>query len=313
MPGGRKSKIDEGSGGSSSYYRWVISSRGEAVFDHKQTKVFYPGYQELIEVDVGIAPLLLTLWDAGIMTCNSCEENEPGIMWIEFYSMKDVEKFLMIQIRTLGNRIHKYPEANDWFCYRILGQGGDQLSPWRFDAHPNVSPARPNQRSLYSKNTSECSVELSVSVRFPKEDYQIVLDLISNYLMRGNDNFEELSDEEWNYVKHYLPPQPLRGRKRSDDRRALNGILYVLKTGCNWCELPRRYGSYETAHRRLKQWSTEGVLDPILSNTKGGQACKERLSQYLTDIDDHHMAPQSRRAKYMTSMKGEMAPMSVSR
>jgi hypothetical protein len=49
-------------------------------------------------------------------------------------------------------------------------------------------------------------------------------------------------------VKHYLPPQPLRGRKRSDDRRTLNGILYVLQTDCSWRNLPRRYGSYETVH-----------------------------------------------------------------
>lgn len=284
------------------------------MFDHEQKRVFYPGYQDLIEVDVGIASLLLVLWDAGVMTCNSCEENKPGIMWIEFYSMKDVEKFLMMQIRTLGDRIHKHPEANDWFCYRILGQGGDRLSPWEYDAHPNVYPVKPNQSSLYSRNTSDCTVELSVSVRFPREDYQVVLDLISNYLKRGNNNFEELNDDQWNHVKRYLPPQPLRGRKRMDDRKTLNGILYVLKTGCSWRDLPRRYGSYETAHRRLKQWSGEGILDDILSGIKDGQSCREKLSQYLDDIDDTHTVPQSgRKAGVISSLRGEMAPMSVSR
>ncbi len=284
------------------------------LFDHDQTKVFFPGYEELIDVDVGIAPLLIAIWDAGIMTCNSCEENEPGIMWIEFYSMKDVERFLIIQIRTLGDRIQKHPEANDWFCYRILGQGGDKLSTWRYEAHPNVYPVRPNQSSLYSRRTSNCTVELSVSVRFPREDYSLVLDLMNNYLKRGGDKFEELSDEQWDQVKHYLPPQPQRGRKRLDDRRALNGILYVLQTKCSWRELPRKYGSYETAHRRLKQWSGEGVLDAILSSVKNDQAYKEKLSKYLEDMNSPHAASEARRnMRNITSSKGEMAPISISR
>lgn len=284
------------------------------MFDHEQTKIFYPEYQELIEVDAGIAPLLIAIWDAGMMTCNSCEENEPGIMWIEFFSMKDVEKFLLIQIEALGNRIHKHPDLNDWFCYRILGYDGSTLSPWRYDAHPNIYPVVPNQRSIYPRSTSDRRIELSVSVRFPREDYPIVLDLINNYLTRGGGKFEELSDDQWTYIKRYLPPQPLRGRRRSDDRRILNGILYVLQTGRSWRELPLRYGSYETAHRRLKQWSKEGVLDTILGSIEGGNYNKERLSQYMADIDSRQTASYKEgRTKCMTSIRREMADMAVSR
>ncbi len=283
------------------------------MFDHKQMKVYYPGYKELIEVDAGIASLLLAIWDAGIMTCNSCEENEPGTIWIEFYSMMDVEMFLGIQIKALGDRIHKHPELNDWFCYRILGQGGDKLSPWRYDAHPNVYPVRPNQSDLYSRNISECKVELSVSVRFPKEDYNFVLNLMSNYLTRGGDKFQELTDEQWNCAQQYLPPQPITGRKRLDDRRALNAILYKLQTGCSWSKLPRKYGSSVTAHRRLKQWSGEGVLDAIFGSINMRGACRERPSQQLAD-GDHQVSPRKVRAtSHLTSTKGEMAPMSISR
>jgi hypothetical protein len=284
------------------------------VFDHEQTKVLFPGNQELIDVDVGIAPLLVAIWDAGIMTWNSCEENELGIMWIEFSSMKDVERFLKIQIHTLGNRVHKHPDFNDWFCYRILGYEGDHLGPWRYNAHPNVCPITSNQSSIYSRNASDCNVEMSVSVRFPREDYPVIIDLISNYLKRGDDNFKELSDDQWDQVKHYLPPQPLRGRKRSDDRRSLNGILYVLQTDCSWRNLPRRYGSYETVHRRLRQWSGEGVLDAILGEVNQNITCKERLSKYLNNNSNPLETPMdTRRRSEIPTLKGEMAPVSISR
>jgi len=148
------------------------------MFDHKQTSVFYPAYRRTIEVDVGIAPLLFILWDAEILTCNSCEENAPGIIWIEFYSASDTEKLLLSIIKALGERIHSHPEANDWFCYRILGQDGNRLKPWIYDAHPNVYPMKFNQKNIYSKDLAACKVEFSVSLRFPKEDYTIVLELL---------------------------------------------------------------------------------------------------------------------------------------
>jgi hypothetical protein len=156
------------------------------MFDHKQTSVFYPAYRRTIEVDVGIAPLLFILWDAEILTCNSCEENAPGIIWIEFYSASDTEKLLLSIIKALGEKIHSHPEANDWFCYRILGQDGNRLKPWIYDAHPNVYPMKFNQKNIYSKDLAACKVEFSVSLRFPKEDYTIVLELLQHLLYHGS-------------------------------------------------------------------------------------------------------------------------------
>lgn len=232
--------------------------------------------------------------------------------------MKDVEKFLKIQILTLGNRVHKHPDFNDWFCYRILGYEGDHLSPWRYDAHPNLYPidqnqSGTNQGGVYSRNASDCSVEMSVSVRFPREDYPVIIDLISNYLKRGNDNFKELSDDQWDMVKQYLPPQPIRGRRRLDDRRTLNGILYVLQTDCSWRDLPRRYGSYETIHRRLRQWSGNGVLDAVLGEVNQGLSDKERLSKYRDNNPNPFEAPGMRRRGEVATLKGEMSPLYISR
>jgi transposase len=47
-------------------------------------------------------------------------------------------------------------------------------------------------------------------------------------------------------------------------RRALNGVLWILRTGSPWQDLPSRYGSYQTCHRRFQHWVQSGVLDGIL-------------------------------------------------
>lgn len=62
----------------------------------------------------------------------------------------------------------------------------------------------------------------------------------------------------------FLPPMPMVGRPRADDRLIINGILYVLTMGCRWMDMPPEYGSYNPAWRRLKKWQEERVLDRIL-------------------------------------------------
>jgi hypothetical protein len=227
--------------------------------------------------------------------------------------MKDAERLLTIMIRSLGDRIQKHPEINDWFCYRILGHEGEKLTPWHFDAYPNLSPTRPNQRSIYPKKILDSKIELSVSTRFPCEDKQMVFDLVSNYLRKSLDNFAELSDDKWNYVKQYIPPQPYNGIIKTEDRKIINGIRYVLKTGCPWTEVPQKYGSYLSIHKRLKKWSSEGVLEPILSSIGSDEVYKERLSNYLTTTNDQITSKRKRATDSMKSARYEMTPMSVSK
>jgi transposase len=75
--------------------------------------------------------------------------------------------------------------------------------------------------------------------------------------------FRELRDEQWELVQPLLPPRARTGRPRAEDRRTLNGILYVLTTGCRWMDMPREYGSYKTAWRRLKEWQEGGVWEGL--------------------------------------------------
>lgn len=157
---------------------------GRFMHNHVQARAFYPAYHKSIEVDAGILQLLIALWDAKIYTCNSCEEIEPGIIWIEFHSNEDIERFLLILIQSLEDQIQNNPEADDWICYRILGQEWGYRRSWQYFAHPNITPAKCNQRSIYPRRLKGCRVELSVSLRFPKEDYSKVLKILCNYMYK---------------------------------------------------------------------------------------------------------------------------------
>lgn len=68
----------------------------------------------------------------------------------------------------------------------------------------------------------------------------------------------DLSEFEWKIVEPHLPPAGL-GRARVDDRRVVNGIFYVLRTGSPWRDLPERYGPYTTVYNRFNRWARKGV------------------------------------------------------
>ena len=78
----------------------------------------------------------------------------------------------------------------------------------------------------------------------------------------------DLTNEQWTIVENLLPAEAVRadrrGRPWSDRRKVFNGVLWVLRTGAPWQDLPPRYGSYQTAHRRFQNWVRSGVIENIL-------------------------------------------------
>lgn len=68
----------------------------------------------------------------------------------------------------------------------------------------------------------------------------------------------DLSDAEWRIIAPLLPNKP-RGVPRTDDRRVLNGIFFVLRTGSSWRDLPERYGPCTTVYNRFNRWAKAGV------------------------------------------------------
>ena len=77
----------------------------------------------------------------------------------------------------------------------------------------------------------------------------------------------DLSDVQWNRIKRLLPKPKRMGRPRSDDREVINGILYVLNTGCRWEDLPHDIAaSYQTCHRRLLDYQRRRVWQKMLGD-----------------------------------------------
>src|ERR1700746_1835281 len=73
----------------------------------------------------------------------------------------------------------------------------------------------------------------------------------------------ELDDHEWAVVKSMLPNKP-RGVPRVDDRRVLNGIFWVLRSGAPWRDLPDAFGPYTTCYNRFVRWRRAGVWGRIV-------------------------------------------------
>src|SRR5262245_3509259 len=63
----------------------------------------------------------------------------------------------------------------------------------------------------------------------------------------------DLTDFEWKVIKPLLPNKP-RGVPRVDDRRVLNGIFWVLRSGAPWADVPERYGPPTTIYNRFNRW-----------------------------------------------------------
>ncbi|BAB49640.1 mll2531 [Mesorhizobium japonicum MAFF 303099] len=68
----------------------------------------------------------------------------------------------------------------------------------------------------------------------------------------------ELTDHEWTAIKPMLPNKP-RGVPRVNDRRVLNGIFWVLRSGAPWRDLPTAFGPYTTCYNRFVRWRRAGV------------------------------------------------------
>ena len=76
----------------------------------------------------------------------------------------------------------------------------------------------------------------------------------------------ELTNEQWEKIEPLLPPQkPKTGRPAHDHRNLLNGILWILRTGAPWRDLPERYGKWTTVYSRFQRWRKNEVWKRVLA------------------------------------------------
>ena len=75
----------------------------------------------------------------------------------------------------------------------------------------------------------------------------------------------QLTDEQWSIVEPLIPKKHARtGRPPAEVRRMLDGIMWILRTGAPWRDLPERFGPYQTVYDYYSHWRHDGVFDRVL-------------------------------------------------
>jgi transposase len=78
----------------------------------------------------------------------------------------------------------------------------------------------------------------------------------------------ELRDKAWEQIVLLLPESGRRAQQWKDHRKVINGILWKLRTGAPWRDLPPRYGSWQTCYDRFVRWRRDGIWDRLLANAQ---------------------------------------------
>ena len=78
----------------------------------------------------------------------------------------------------------------------------------------------------------------------------------------------DLTDAQWERLEKELPGNDRPGHPWSDHRKVINGILWVLRTGAPWRDLPERYGPWQTCYDRFVRWRKDGTWERILQSVQ---------------------------------------------
>ena len=94
----------------------------------------------------------------------------------------------------------------------------------------------------------------------------------------------ELTDAEWESLAPYLPSTVTGGRPRQDDRRVLNGIVWKIRSGAPWRDVPARYGSWRSIYTRFRRWALNGTFANMLAAAQA-QADADADIDWLVSVD----------------------------
>lgn len=87
----------------------------------------------------------------------------------------------------------------------------------------------------------------------------------------------ELTEGQWERVRELLPGKASDpGRTAEDNRRFVNAVLWVLRSGAHWHDLPERYGKWKTVHTRFARWAKSGVWEKVFA-----ALIADRRNEYL--------------------------------
>ena len=114
----------------------------------------------------------------------------------------------------------------------------------------------------------------------------------------------ELNDHEWAAIKPFLPNKP-RGVPRVNDRRVLNGIFWVLRSGAPWRDVPDNFGPYTTCYNRFVRWRRAGVWAKIMSALAGAHdAAVQMIDTSIVRVHQHGACITRNRRQSMGRSRG---------
>lgn len=95
----------------------------------------------------------------------------------------------------------------------------------------------------------------------------------------------DLTSEEWSRLKPHLPKSGQRGGRWASHRRIINGILYRLRTGVPWRDLPARFGPWKTVYERHRRWSADSTWDRIFAAVLADADQEGRIDWSMVSVD----------------------------
>ncbi|MZE50822.1 IS5 family transposase [Streptomyces sp. SID5770] len=95
----------------------------------------------------------------------------------------------------------------------------------------------------------------------------------------------DLTNREWSLLNPHLPLPGGRGGRWNDHRTVLNGILFRVRTGVPWRDLPERYGSWKTVYERHRRWSADGTWDRLLQAVQAEADLAGRIDWGMVGVD----------------------------
>jgi transposase len=97
----------------------------------------------------------------------------------------------------------------------------------------------------------------------------------------------KLGEQQWGRIEPLFPKtdRSRGGRPPVDRRRVVDGILWILRTGAPWRDLPKEFGAWQTAWRLFDEWNSNGTLDSILQSLQAACVDAGEIDQELWCID----------------------------
>jgi transposase len=99
-------------------------------------------------------------------------------------------------------------------------------------------------------------------------------------------NRKDLSNQQWERLKPLLPLQkPRTGKPNNNHRTVVNGILWILRTGAPWRDMPERYGKWESVATRFYRWQKAGIWKQILERLQAIADSQGKLDWEIHYVD----------------------------